>query len=583
MSALVSALGWALLHFLWQGLLVGALAALALMLLRNAAPQLRYAIACTALGLCLVLPVATMVAVGDRAAPTDVADAMSRADTVSSPKAGAVALPALPSQWRQPVQAQLPLIVALWSLGAALLALRMALGLAWIARADRPGNGRRDPAWQARLDALAARFALPRQVALRVVDGIDGPMAARVFRPVVLVPAALLARMPPDLLEALLAHELAHIKRHDYLVNLAQSAIEALLFYHPVVWWLSRRIRIERELVADDLAARALGDPRRLARALDHLSEFNAPAPHLAPAAHGGNLMSRIQRLVRPRRHALDWRLALPILGLSVACVSVFAQGTPPAEARTQAVATASVEDTRRDGSEFMLVGPDNSGPSFLSADYDQVKNVPALRARYGDQFLWFRRDGRAYVVRDAALVAQAREAWAPTEPVGKEMEALGAQMEVHGERMEGIGKRMEDATAGSAPIEAEMDRLGKQMEQLGERIEPLAEQMATADNDTQREQLQSQMDELSSQMSRLSDRMQAQSAELERLHAPLNALGAEMERAGEPMKPLGARMDVLGAQMEKLSEQASRRTYALIDQALREGKAIAVDGAAKK
>ena len=113
------------------------------------------------------------------------------------------------------------------------------------------------------------------------------------------LPAALLARMPAGLLEALLAHELAHIRRHDYLVNLLQAVVEALLFYHPVVWWLSRRIRHERELIADDLAAEALGDRRSLALALSELDRMlgataAGPIPRFAHAAHGGQLMSRI-------------------------------------------------------------------------------------------------------------------------------------------------------------------------------------------------------------------------------------------------------------------------------------------------
>ena len=90
-------------------------------------------------------------------------------------------------------------------------------------------------------------------------------MTAGWFKPVLLVPANLVTGMPPDLLEALLAHELAHVRRHDYLVNLLQFAAEILLFFHPTVWWLSRRIRIERERIADDMAAALIGQPRRLA------------------------------------------------------------------------------------------------------------------------------------------------------------------------------------------------------------------------------------------------------------------------------------------------------------------------------
>jgi hypothetical protein len=158
----------------------------------------------------------------------------------------------------------------------------------------------------------------------------------------VAAPRRIVARMPAGLLEALLAHELAHIRRHDYLVNLLQAVVEALLFYHPVVWWLSRRIRHERELIADDLAADALGDRRSLALALSELDRMlgataAGPIPRFAHAAHGGQLMSRIQHLLRPRQHPLAIGLSLPLLGLALAGAAMYAhaQSTAPATAPT--------------------------------------------------------------------------------------------------------------------------------------------------------------------------------------------------------------------------------------------------------
>lgn len=154
----------------------------------------------------------------------------------------------------------------------------------------------------------------------------------------VLLPAALVAGMPPDLLEALLAHEMAHIKRHDYLVNLLQNVIETLLFYHPAVWWISNRIRIERELMADDFAARQLGEPRRLALALSELERLQFSTHHLAQAANGGNLMDRIQRLCRPAPQALNWKAVVPMLGLTLACMSIYAEAVAADKAAAETV-----------------------------------------------------------------------------------------------------------------------------------------------------------------------------------------------------------------------------------------------------
>jgi hypothetical protein len=124
------------------------------------------------------------------------------------------------------------------------------------------------------------------------------------LRPAILVPAGWFLNLPPEHVEALLAHELAHVLRHDYAVNLMQSLVEVLLFYHPGVWWLSRRIRAERELACDTFAVSLLGDTLPLAEALTHLERRGLGRDSLAPApaAHGGSLMERITHLLLPPR-----------------------------------------------------------------------------------------------------------------------------------------------------------------------------------------------------------------------------------------------------------------------------------------
>ena len=128
------------------------------------------------------------------------------------------------------------------------------------------------------------------------------------LKPVVLLPASALAALSPQQLEAILAHELAHIRRHDYLVNLLQTLVETLLFYHPAVWWLSRRIRIERENCCDDLAVSLCGDPVAYANALADLESLRsetAPTHHIAMAATGGALLQRVRRLLgAPSSHS---------------------------------------------------------------------------------------------------------------------------------------------------------------------------------------------------------------------------------------------------------------------------------------
>ena len=321
---IVNSIGWTLVHFSWQGALVGAQTALALALLSRARPETRYLVACTGLLLCVAWPATELYLrlSGDAGAGGGFAIVL----------AGAAQGVAEDGGWSGLFQRNLAWIVGAWAACALCLALRMIAGLLWLRRAaTREG---RDPAWQGRVDRLAAQFGLARPVRLRIVVGLSSPVTAGSWRPVVLVPASLVTTMPPHLLEALLAHELAHIQRHDYLVNLCQNVIESLLFYHPAVWWISRRIRVEREQIADAIAARQLGEPRRLALALSELEKLQFSTHHLAQAANGGDLMSRIKQLVRPDTEALNWKAAIPVLGFLLAGLAGCAQ-TPASTAAT--------------------------------------------------------------------------------------------------------------------------------------------------------------------------------------------------------------------------------------------------------
>jgi bla regulator protein blaR1 len=335
---LLAATGWTLIHFVWQGALVGCLTATVLTALRNATPNLRYLVACAGLLACLLWPAIGLAL--RMAEPSGV----SAAQLYVSGRAAAQGIVQAGGMLAY-LQAHLHWLVAAWASCAGALTLRMALGLVWIGGASK--SFRADPALQARLCALAQRMGLGREVRLRIVNHLASPITAGWWRPVVLVPASLVSGMPPDLLEALLAHELGHVKRADYLVNLAQNVVEILLFYHPAVWWISNRIRDEREQIADALAAEALGEPRRLARALSELERVQFSAGGLALAANGGKLVDRIRRLVRPDRQALSWKASIPVLALAAACAAICTNAATLPKHATPHVHTPALADFR--------------------------------------------------------------------------------------------------------------------------------------------------------------------------------------------------------------------------------------------
>jgi polyhydroxyalkanoate synthesis regulator phasin len=127
---------------------------------------------------------------------------------------------------------------------------------------------------------------------------IEVPMVVGWLSPVILVPAAAFTALTPEQLRMVLAHELTHIRRHDHLVNMVQGVVEVILFFHPVTWWLSRQIRIEREHCCDSASIVSVGTPKSLVEALLKLESLRAPNPSTTIAATGGTFMQRIQRIL---------------------------------------------------------------------------------------------------------------------------------------------------------------------------------------------------------------------------------------------------------------------------------------------
>jgi beta-lactamase regulating signal transducer with metallopeptidase domain len=333
---LTRALGWTLLHSLWQGALVAAVLAGTLLLLRRHRAEVRYLASAVALG-GLVLaagltfgryyfePVAAASAVTTAAAQTqEVATvtikqnagqlakttrSTSQTTTLASPAHSVSAVPGWLTTTLHYFERNLPLLVLVWLLGLLAMSLRMLGGLLYVQRLRRYRVKPLGAAWQAKLAVLAERAGLRQPVALLESALVQVPLVVGHVRPVILLPLGAVAGLSPACLEAILAHELAHVLRRDYLVNLLQTVAEVLFFYHPAVWFMASCLRAERENCCDDTATALVGgDPLRLARALTALAEWSQSAvlpvaPRLALAAVGGrgSLLGRVRRLVQRR------------------------------------------------------------------------------------------------------------------------------------------------------------------------------------------------------------------------------------------------------------------------------------------
>jgi GWxTD domain-containing protein len=324
-SPVARALGWALAHFVWEGAAIAMILAVALAIFPGSSARLRYGLACAALvAMPIVFGVTFAVSLPHSPARTIIRIPLPEPSRVQFENAP----PAPPESWK--FSSLAAWAAPLWLTGVlGLLLYRFA---SWIAaqRLRRRGTSAAPKEWSRYVASLAVQLNISRPVALLESYLAEVPMVIGYLRPVILAPIGMLAGLPFDQVEAILLHELAHIRRTDYLVNLAQTMIESLLFYHPAVWWISNVVRAERENCCDDFVLARDTDPRAYAAALlameqsrrevDHGAEPRVKHGPMALAANGGHLLKRVRRILgTPRKPATpDSNLAIGPVALAI-------------------------------------------------------------------------------------------------------------------------------------------------------------------------------------------------------------------------------------------------------------------------
>ena len=318
LGIMIQICGWTLLHSLWQGALVAAIhAALRGSVRRGPA---RYALGLAALLALALAPLWTAW----RLALALTATAVAPLAIQSGATAATLPVAATGLDIGAVLNATLPWLVLAWWLGVSLQALRALREWRRLRALLRQAVPL--PAWQKRFAGLCRRLGIRGDVRLLGSGVSITPIVIGWLRPVVLLPLAVASGFPPAEVELILAHELAHIRRLDPLLNLLQVALETLLFYHPAVHWISRDVRREREVCCDALAVAVSGDARRdYLAALLRLEQAQTPA--LALAANGGVLLDRAQliagRAEPPRGASAAMRVALPLMILLAAAVAL--------------------------------------------------------------------------------------------------------------------------------------------------------------------------------------------------------------------------------------------------------------------
>ncbi|WKN45822.1 carboxypeptidase-like regulatory domain-containing protein [Tunicatimonas pelagia] len=340
-STAAEVLGITILHSLWQGFLLLFLLALFLRLSKSKSSNTRFAVAFATLLLFLAAfggtfyqqwATLTSPAITELSAdvPTEVTAVDTDEFTEPVPEPTTIIESSNDSNWEARLTrlTQLvPWLAWLWVIGSFIFALRLANGLVQSQRL----RYRTQPIpadWQQRAKKLAEQLGISQTIVFASTDRSSTPLTLGYLKPIILIPGSLFAMMPTDQLETILIHELAHIKRRDYLWNLIQSVAEVILFYHPAYWYISSVLERERELACDNLTVSVTHRPRTYARALLQVAvqSNQVPLPSVAAARKRG-LSDRIQQIIYPGRaqrgiSVLPFLLLLSVISLSLAAFS---------------------------------------------------------------------------------------------------------------------------------------------------------------------------------------------------------------------------------------------------------------------
>lgn len=379
-TPLAAAAGWTLIHSLWEGAIVAFVLAVALSVIRSS--EIRYVAASFAMLVMLACFGGTFIEMRLAQVPSDsVKSFYAGGMNLPGPSAGSPSTPI-----RNRLENLPPWAAPFWMAGVLILSIRHLRNWTSARVLRRTGVCSPPDAWQQRLIELANRVRVSRPVTLLESGLASVPSVVGHLRPVILMPVGLLSSLPVGQIEAILLHELAHIRRNDYLINMLQVAVESLLFYHPAVWWISGIMRAEREHCCDDAVVAIGGDAYQYALALATLEEKRWAAPEPALAATGGNLVKRIHRLLYPMhktKTALMPMLSVALLMMATSAALVAWQEKAPG---TPAQASGDSPYMKWVNEDVVYIISPQERVAFLDLQAD------AERIHFIEQF-WLRRD----------------------------------------------------------------------------------------------------------------------------------------------------------------------------------------------
>ncbi|KYG83771.1 M56 family metallopeptidase [Roseivirga echinicomitans] len=330
------ALGLTLFDSLWQGAIVLIISFVVLLLMKKASPAKRYAVVLAAILILPLLSVTTFLGHLDNGVATSTLNSALDFESpsvfslelneTSTPVEQAVVSPTVLAKWKALTSQNANLALVIWLMGAFLFTVRMLGGFYFLNRLKSGASLITDAVWLEKMSTLCESLKIKGKVLLKQSERVSSPLVMGVIKPVIIFPMGLIQALPTDEIEAILVHELAHIKRKDFLINIVINLLQVVYFFHPAFWWLKTQLDAEREFHCDDIALNQLGKKLTLIKALTNASEYQGHKfqPALAFAGKKNQLLSRVKRIVdhKPQMNWLGGFMSLGILVLSFVLMS---------------------------------------------------------------------------------------------------------------------------------------------------------------------------------------------------------------------------------------------------------------------
>ncbi|WP_439555128.1 M56 family metallopeptidase [Dyadobacter sp.] len=551
-SPIVPAFGWTLVHSVWQGTALLLIALATFFAFRNKSANARYLSGISFLLLQVIASVATFAYYYRQFAASA---SIKTSAAVSAPSSGLNA--AGPSAYQLPFSLKVQLwlsthlheLVICWLIGAGFLLIRFLGGWLFTERLRIGSVIVSDREWRARLGVILARMNISKSVEFKETARILTPMVIGTLSPVILIPIGFLTGFSTSQVEAILAHELAHIKRNDYLVNMLQSFVEVVFFFHPAIWWLSDRVRAEREHCCDDIALSVCGDKMSLAHALVKVAEWqSAPRLAMAFASKKPLLLNRVQRVlgISPKKSGGLGTLPLILFAISlVVAVSVYsvAQKSEKKQERKTSKVIAKKAGKKR----FTLKSDESEIAEHL--DTDEVDIDESLH----DLDLNVNVD-----LNDMKIDIN-------TDSLQRKLQALQNEMEPLHRRMEEINLEIEKQNFEVERVNREIEKIEWKKERaMDSRSELMEKRSELLNRNSNTNQLKLSEADLDKQLSEFEQQIKVQEQQIATLNSQISAARKETFAAEEPLRKFESEMEDLNVKIDGIAAQMGLSTLGM-------------------